>query len=106
MSFAPGDEVVCINAKGPLRSDRATIPVEGRHYIIRDGGILVAGRVCCLLVEIVNPVCNYVIAGERYVMECVWEERRFRPVRRDAIEQFHQMCEAASNGKTLVPVGD
>lgn len=79
-NFAPGDEVVCVDAVGPTAS-----PLRlNAHYVIAE--------VC--------PVSGGVLLRDTPVPDGYefFRARRFRPVRRDSIEAFKQF--AADIGRT------
>lgn len=89
MSFAPGDEVVCVDDGDMDRRGLCAAPVRGRHYTVRE--VRMTGL---WLVEIVNPrqqsICN--ATGRREFVEPNFLLDRFRPVRRDCIEAFKRFC--------------
>lgn len=97
MSFAPGDEVVCINGRFNC-NPQETAPKLGEHYIVRDvigDGYYADGHDGLRLREIVNPPI-YPNA------ECTFDATKFRPVRRESVDLFREMC--VSTTKPLVIV--
>lgn len=99
--FAPGDEVICVDDEpyaGCWREPFETWPVQGRHYTIRDVEIH-DDCVSVRLNEVRNPTAQY-IEG---MFECTFRAERFRPVRRQAVEDFKRMA-AGISGKQLADV--
>jgi hypothetical protein len=86
MSFVPGDEVVCVDdhrLKDVLR--------EGQHYVIRWSGPSVH--------PIVGGYAGVRLAGIERIMTAAdamddppFRAERFRPVKRESIEIFREMC--------------
>lgn len=96
MSFAPGDEVVCVAERAWNDKRLVAWPVRDGHYIVRAVQSFDKGD-GLLLNEIVNPALSYL----QGVAEPTFHVRNFRPVKRESIELFRAMC---TSTKPLVEV--
>lgn len=109
--FQVGDEVVCINdAPGyftPIPGTKLNGVIEvkaGLHYIVRWCGVF--KHPCyaneflgARLVGVVRGPCRK--GGKLVADDTPFSAIRFRPVRRESIELFRQMCVSK---KPLIPV--
>lgn len=100
--FAPGDEVVFVDISGKRGGHGdEVLPTIGAHYTVREVAKLPGFEHAITLVEIVNPPHDYTGIG---FCEAPFASRRFRPVKRETISVFREMCTAISSGRTLVKV--
>lgn len=85
MSFAPGDEVVCVDDSYCENFIR-----KGLHYVVRSVGVTYGVEFTRLV-----GVCEHEAPQNGFMSP------RFRPVKREAIAIFRAMCVST---KPLVPV--
>jgi hypothetical protein len=105
MTFAPGDEVVCVDDRprdiGPVPGWRFLDTVEvrrGQHYVVSWAGTV---TMPFGTYEGVNIVGIDRTESGKYP-NTPFAIDRFRPVKRESIEIFRQMCVST---RPLIPVG-
>ncbi len=110
MSFAPGDEVVCVDdsyhpaSVGGCHVNDEMQAERGKHYVVRWSGRVEhpSYREPYDGVRLVGIVRGSSCRGSRVVVEDTpFHAARFRPVKRESIEIFKAMC---TSTKPLVEV--
>ena len=112
MTFAPGDEVVCVDDRAfPVQPNPIyhAAPWDsavrmGQHYVVRWAGMIdhIGYQQPYFALRLDGVFRDAVKRNGRVVIEdCPLWAGRFRPVRRETIEQFRKMC---ISNKPLVEV--